>query len=246
MCATVSMLLDQVREALHSTGLNLVGVTTVEAYEGRVPPTLHVRPHQLTARSLLVVGNGGSHFWTAFAGSGAPRRASREPLDSFTQRCIEDRLGPVLDRAGGRWRALYPFRFRSEPLSFQDLAHVAGLGVPSLLGLMIHPTYGPWIALRCAVAIDASLPVSMPLTWDPCAACSERPCITACPGAAVTPEAGWSAIACSRQRLRATDSCADGCHARWACIYGQPHRYPFAAQRHHQAASLSEMQRHAS
>jgi len=240
------MLLAHLGEALQPTGLNLLGVAAVQAYEARVPAALHIRRHHPTARCVLVVGNGGSRFWTAFAGSEWYRGVGGDRLDSFSQHCIDERLAPVFGRAGATWRAFYPFRFGSEPLSFQDLAHAAGLGVPSLLGLLIHPTYGPWIALRCAVAIDLPLPVSGPLTWAPCAACRERPCITACPGAAVTPEAGWSAGACSRERLHAPDSCADGCHARWACIHGQPHRYPLAAQRHHQSASLSEMRRHAS
>jgi hypothetical protein len=245
MCPTVVTLLEHVRQALHPVGLNLVGVTTVETYDRRVPPPLRMQSRQPTARVLLVVGNGGPQLWTAFARSGWHRRVCHEPLDSFTQHCIEQRLGPILNRAGATWRAFYPHRFGAEPLSFQDLAHAAGLGVPSLLGLMIHPTYGPWIALRCAVALDLGLPVSTPLSWTPCAACPERPCISACPGSAVTAEAGWSAVVCSRQRLHAPDSCADGCHARHACIYGQPYRYPPAAQRHHQAASLAEMQRYA-
>ena len=53
-------------------------------------------------------------------------------------------------------------RFDFEPperrIAIQQLAHVAGLAWLSPSHLCVHPTYGPWIALRAAVvlAVDAS------------------------------------------------------------------------------------------
>ena len=39
------------------------------------------------------------------------------------------------------------------------LARAAGLAGPSFLGVVIHPVYGPWMALRAALLINQELHV---------------------------------------------------------------------------------------
>ena len=49
--------------------------------------------------------------------------------------------------------------FRSAFLPFQRIAVAAGLGTLAPTGLVIHPVYGPWFALR-AIALCEGTPVT--------------------------------------------------------------------------------------
>jgi len=84
-------------------------------------------------------------LWAPFC---AARRDEPDPLDRYTERAIAEAFpaAPVL------------FAHRSYDgafLPFGRLAHAIGLGAlaPSLL--VIHPIYGPWIALRAVIAIES-------------------------------------------------------------------------------------------
>ena len=72
-------------------------------------------------------------------------------------------------------------------------AVLAGLGVIGVNNLLIHPGYGARIRFR-AHLIDAPLPPSAPLDFEPCSGCL-RPCLDACPEAALD-ENGYLADRC--------------------------------------------------
>jgi len=109
--------------------------------------------------------------------------------------------------------------------------------------VLVHPEFGPWIALRGALLLDASSSAARPAAgFDPCGACRERPCIAACPTAAVS-TAGWNAESCAAYRVGEPGRCDDGCHARVACVYGRAHRYPAAAIAYHQRRARAVMER---
>jgi hypothetical protein len=229
-------------------GLNLVGVARPEVYDGLVP----VR-HRLGARTpaaaIVVVGNGGGALWTAFRAHlrDHPAAAARpHPLDDFTRAVLADAAAPLLARHGARGALRLPFDTDEPPLSFAHLAQAAGLGAPSLLGVVLHPEFGPWIALRGAFLLDVPARAARPAAgFDPCAACVERPCVAACPGAAVTVAAGWDAERCMAHRLSADADgrCDAGCHARVACVYGTGYRYPDEAAAYHQGRAREVMER---
>jgi epoxyqueuosine reductase len=208
-----------------------------------------VAPLLPRAKTLVVIGNGGGAFWGHFRAycqkhPGHPH--SREhPLDEYTVEIIERTLTPILRRAGAAYRCLYPFRFRTEPVSFMHLARASSLAGPSILGVVIHPTYGPWMALRAAILLDQELhaPPAAP-GFDPCPACAERPCITSCPAGAVSAGQGWDIPACVRHRLKAAADCVDYCHARYECVYGREYRYPLDELRYHQQRSFAEMRKY--
>lgn len=221
--------------ALAPHGLNLVGATATDTYDARVPSVHALAALAPGARTALVVGNGGGAFWDAFRAHRAaqPRRfAGPDPLDAFTRHAVESVLRPLL--AGIPARFLYPFRFPAEPVSFVHLAECAGLGRRSLLGILLHPHYGPWIALRAAVLLPVALVAPRPADgFDPCPSCVARPCIAACPAGAVDAR-GWDVPRCAASRRRHDDPCATRCHARVACVVGPEHRYPDDALVHHQ------------
>jgi hypothetical protein len=228
--------------ALAPFGMNLVGTAPVETYDAGVPPAHALRHLWPAARTAIVIGNGGAALWAAFrahcrAHPGWDR--DPDPLDRFTQTTIEQIALPVL--AGRPTRILYPFRFPSDPVAFIHLAECAGLGRRSLVGVLVHPTYGPWMALRAAILVSDLVAAPRPADgFDPCPSCTERACIPPCPVGAVG-DGGWDVPRCRAHRTGPDDRCASRCHARFDCVIGRAHRYPDDALAYHQAQARRSM-----
>ena len=149
---------------------------------------------------------------------------------------------PIAARHGVGAELRLPFRASEPPLSFVHLAEAAGLGRRSLLAVLIHPEFGPWIALRGALLIDAAIEAPRPAAhFDPCPRCIERPCIGACPASAVAYPAGWDVPRCIDHRVAVASDCRDRCEARVACVYGRAHRYPAEALAHHHRRAFAVM-----
>jgi hypothetical protein len=245
-CEAVSGITEALAEVLLPVGFNLIGVAAVEDYDRRVTADRRLAVLHPAARSVVVIGNGGGAMWRAF--QECRRRDERildreNPLDEFTVEAIDAEVPSVFSRFGASFRTVYPFRFREDPVSFMDLAAAAGLGAPSILGVLIHPVFGPWMALRAAVLTDASLTAPRPAAgFDPCPGCIERPCISACPGSVVRYPQGWDIPGCVAHRSR-TGDCADRCHARVACVYGPAHRYPDDELAYHHRRSWAQMKK---
>ena len=217
--------------ALAPFGLNLIGVASAAAYDAGVDPGQSLARLAPQAQTVLVIGNGGGTFWEGFVAARARGEASN-PLDAYTRATVARVLAGRLPATS---QIIFPFDYPTVPVSFQRLAVLAGLGSPSLLGVLVHPTFGPWIALRAAVLLPSAAVAPRPADgFDPCPTCVERACIPACPAAAVT-TAGWNIPACATHRARPDDPCATGCHARIDCVIGRVHRYPVGALVHHQA-----------
>lgn len=242
-------LLDKILESLAPYGFNLMGTTTVSAYEALVPAQYHVSSLLPGAKTFIVIGNGGGDFWNGFRAYYEAHpgylREREHPLDEYTSATIETALTPPLRTANVAYRYLYPFRFWTEPVSFMHLARAAGIAGPSLLGVVIHPQYGPWMALRAAVLLDqeVSMPPQAP-DFDPCPTCQERACMTACPAGAIASATGWDIPTCVQHRLRIETDCVDYCRARYDCVYGREHRYPLDELQYHQRRSFVEMRKH--
>ena len=125
------------------------------------------------------------------------------------------------------------------------LARAAGLAGPSILGVTVHPVYGPWMALRAAVLINADLQIgSVAAGFDPCPTCVERACVSACPASAISMQKGWDIPECVQHRLRVMTDCEDYCRARFNCVYGREHRYPLDELQYHQRTSFAEMRKY--
>src|SRR5262245_38200901 len=133
-------------------GLNLVGVADAARYDAAVPERWRIGPHAPSVQSLLVIGNGGGAFWHAFQrrrAADASLRAAAHPLDAFTRSLVRE----VVTQVAGPLPIVFPFDAGPPALSFVHLAECAGLGRSSLLGILIHPEFGSWIALRAAVLL---------------------------------------------------------------------------------------------
>ena len=241
----MTVLLTQLRERLAPQGLNLIGTTDVARYDAAVPARCAVGTRVPDARTVVVIGNGGAAFWEAFRrhrGREPLATAPPDPLDAFTRSVVLEAVGaPDLD-LGGPPRVSFPFEDAPLALSFAHLAECAGLGSRSLLGVLVHPEFGPWMALRAALLLPFALPAPRPADgFDPCPRCVTRPCMTACPAGAIGPR-GWDVAGCAAHRLSgAGDGCDAGCHARIACVLAPEHRHPPEALAFHQAAARTAM-----
>jgi hypothetical protein len=228
-------MLSALEHALAPHGLNLIGATATGSYDFGVPPEFTLARLLPNAHSAIVIGNGGTAFWAAFRTFCRTHPESErwtDPLDTFTEMVVEEAVRPVLGTLPSR--VLYPFRGRPDPVSFVHLAECAGLGRRSLLGLLIHPSFGPWIALRAAVLVPVVVSAPRPADgFDPCPICIERACIPACPAGAVG-DAGWDIPRCAAHRLRDEDDCASRCHARFDCVIGREHRHAADQLAYHQ------------
>jgi hypothetical protein len=140
-----------IRERLAAGGLNLWGVAKTE--QG----------------SAVVVGNAGGTLWEHFVAHlrANPERLASEPhpLNRYVAELVS--ALPVHPRR--RWALATD---RTVPL--RQLARDAGLGFPSRLGLLLHPTFGPWLGLRAVCFTDEELPPTGPLPGQSTATRSSR------------------------------------------------------------------------
>ena len=241
----VTSTLDRIRRAAAPHGLNLVAATPVARYDDAVKEISRASAMDPIARSIVVIGNGGGALWDALKSHAAknPGWWNREnPLDDFTREVVERDLAAPLRASGLRCTTVYPFMSNSATLSFIDLGKVAGISGPSILGVTVHPVYGPWIAFRAALLLDEELDApGNALGFDPCPSCTARTCIPACPAGAVSVESGWDIPKCLTHRVEVEPDCTPRCHARAGCVLGPEHRYPDDELAYHQMRALRSM-----
>ena len=241
----MSSTLDQIRRAAAPHGLNLVAATPVARYDAAVKGGSQASSIDPQARSIVVIGNGGGVLWNALKAHAArnPGWWNREnPLDDFTREVVERDIVAPLRASGARCVAVYPFMNNGPTLNFIELGKVAGIAGPSILGVTVHPVYGPWIAFRAALLIDEVLDSpGEGAGFDPCPQCTARTCIPACPANAVSADSGWDIPKCLTHRVEVESDCAPRCHARANCVIGPEHRYPEEELAYHQMRALRSM-----
>jgi epoxyqueuosine reductase len=241
----VAELLEAVRAAAAPCGLNLIAAIPVARYDAQAALAMRVQTIDPVASSIIVMANGGGAFWQAFSAHRVahPGWAARDnPLDDFTRFTVEDRIMPTLRAAAVHATAVYPFISNGPTLNFMELGTLAGIAGPSLLGVVVNPIFGPWIAFRAAILIDREIDApGYALGFDPCPTCTARSCIAACPASAVSASAGWDIPACLTYRVEREAECAPRCHARVACVLGPDHRYPDDELAYHQGRALRVM-----
>ena len=234
-------LLDRVRRAAAPAGLNLIAAIPAVRYDTPARTTMRADAIDPQARSIILLANGGGDFWRAYkthmaAHPGWAERA--DPLDDFTRTVVEDLIAP----AAGDCTAVYPFIAGGATLNFMELGKLAGMAGPSVLGVVVNPVYGPWIAFRAALLVAHEIDEAGAATgFDPCPTCVPRSCISACPAGAVTHPAGWNIPGCLTYRVEQQAVCAPRCHARAACVIGPEYRYPDDELEYHQMRALRAM-----
>jgi hypothetical protein len=234
-----------VRDAGAPYGLNLVAAIPCEKYDNALRSDVRTQAQMPQARSIVLVGNGGGSFWKAFRAHTVrhPQWLERmHPLDDFTRMIVEDEIAEPLRGRGRQCAVIYPFMADGPTLNFMELARLSGLAGPSIIGVTLHPVFGPWIAFRAALLIDeeADEP-GQARDFDPCPRCAARRCLDACPVHAVSFPTGWNIPECLKYRVEMERECAPRCHARVACVIGPEHRYPDDELAYHQERALRSM-----
>lgn len=201
--------------ALHErcapAGFDLIGAGRAGAYNELVEGALRLTDFGAPEHLVVVVGNTRA-LWQPFVAAlraDPALLASADPLDRYTERSIAAAVAGLGLRAELRWA----HDVGPGLIAIQRLAHVTGLAQLSPGHLVVHPVYGPWIALRAAITFDAVGPAgsSIPI-GQVCDAC---------------------AGACSPAFERARGLLGDGAGGDWhdwlacrdACPIGREHRY---------------------
>lgn len=219
-----SSLLVEVQRAADSAGLNLFGLVDAARFDACQPKERRTRSLQPACGTVLVLGTGGRTFWQRYAERGGVAAEPRErDAGRFVSCGMRDVVGS-LARRGVPSRAILA---GDDRLAFARLAEAAGFGTISpVSGLLVHPEYGPWIAVRGAILVDgrpfgAVADASITDRFQPCCSCS-RPCVSACP-AHVHDGAGNQDLArCASHRH--AGNCEPACSSRAACPVGASHR----------------------
>lgn len=181
-------------------------------------------------RQLVLLGHGGKALWDCVKAAGI---AGEHPIDDFTVRSIERCFAEHLP--ANRYRIVYP---GDAPVGLQQLGALAGWhhAAPFMVG--IDPDWGSWYAYRAVVLADTGFCPSPTVDrGSPCTSCQARPCVTACPAAAM--DGGRFALEqCIAYRMRDDSKCIHTCLARIACPVGGEHRYDDDQLRHAYSISL--------
>ena len=238
-------LIEKIRLAGDPFGLNIVCAVPIDRYDAAVTEPYRASAIDSSARSIIVVANGGGALWAALKAHGEANPGwwdRAHPLDDFTRMVVEDKIAAVVRRAGGRPTILFPFLQNERTLNFIELGKTAAVAGPSILGVLIHPTFGPWMAFRAAILVDELIDApGNARGFDPCPSCTARTCIPACPTGAVTFPTGWDIPRCVAFRIESEPTCRTRCHSRVACVVGPEHRYPDDEIAHHHGRAFKAM-----
>jgi hypothetical protein len=176
--------------------------------------------------TLIMVGNVGPAIWERLRA--APEASGPNPIDRWTARVLAGLSDAVVFPFGGPPH--HPFQRwarRADPLL-----------AASPLGLLIHPEFGLWHALRGALLFRErlELPAEQPAP-SPCETCAGRPCLTTCPVNAFSLR-GYDVRTCRTYlgTLSGQPCMIQGCQARLACPVGRAYAYRGGLAQHHMRA----------
>ena len=181
----------------------------------------------------LVLLGPAENFWDIFSesvefGDGAP-----DPVDRWSMRVISG-LGADLNA-----EAIFPFG--GPPYApFLTWTVDSGRAWNSPLGMLVHDQLGLMVSYRGALRFKVAVSSVETSSEKPCDSCLDRPCLTACPVAAITADTYDTDRCAQHLKTDAGVACMSGCLVRRACPYSLgAHRDP-AQSRLHMEAFLKE------
>lgn len=169
--------IDQLARRCAAAGFDLIHPFALSAFNDQVAVPERLPDFGRASCLAVVVGNT-RRLWPLFleALRCAPeKRQARHPLDDYA---VETITGAAAS-TGLTHAIFWAHVVEPKAIPIQRIAAAAGLAVLAPSYLSVHPTYGPWFALRAVVVFDAEAPAaSTPPATQPCATCV-RPCLSA-------------------------------------------------------------------
>ncbi len=165
-------------------------------------------------QTLLLIGPAEPGFWAHMTAQPEWLDGRPDPIDRWSRRII----GTIACDLGGK--ALFPFG--GPPYHpFQSWALRSGRSWESPVRLLVHATQGLMVSFRGALALRDHIDIPAPVA-RPCDSCAGKPCLTACPPAALT-AAGYDVPACHvfLDSGQGADCLTGGCRSRRACPLSQ-------------------------
>lgn len=214
---------EAIAAALRAGGLDLCAPLAAQDYNAAAPAL--PLPELGRRRTLaLVIGNTRA-LWPRFvAALRAGALPARDPLDHLVEATVRGALAGWPGRREVRWGHHVP-----ATVAIQRAAAVAGLAHLAASHLCVHPEYGPWLALRAVVVLDADGPPTPAPPVDPPCACA-RGCAPALAAALAAGAPASTAELAARWRSWLA--------VRDACPVGRAHRYDDDQLRYHYAGEL--------
>ncbi len=219
--------LEELSKYFLDSGFNLTLKINSDQYNGDFHTDGEMEGIFPEAKSIVLVGFAGKGFWGVFKDylEKNPEFEDRniDLIDNYTVLKFKE-AGEILKSHKIDYKTLFPFGADATQLNFLKLGELCGAGVPSLLGILLNPIYGPWISLRGAFITNLEVDEQDgPICgFSPCPSC-EKPCISACPANTIS-VSGWDWEACMRFRI-SDETCATYCASRRACPYGKAEQY---------------------
>jgi epoxyqueuosine reductase QueG len=220
-------LLINLKDHFKSHGFNIFRIIQSDKYDKYFNYEKKTKYILDNSKSIILIGFSGNRFWNILQ---KYLRANPNFAVS-TENWIDDYTKIVFNQSEIHFpqnkiefKFIYPFGSDALLLDFMKIGEISGIGVKSLLGIILSPEYGTWMSFRGAILSDFIPEVfDKPLTgFDPCTSCS-KPCITACPANTIS-EKGWDWKKCMDFRIK-TETCSSNCFSRRACPYGAEHQY---------------------
>jgi epoxyqueuosine reductase len=138
----------------------------------------HARPEDgIGAGTLIMLGPSEPGFWAHVSDNAEFQDGNADPLDRWSENVIS----LIAKDLGGEPH----FPFGAPPKPFQSWAIRTGRAWSSPVVLLVHDTAGLMVSYRGAILVPEVL--VLPETGpQPCEACEDKPCLTACPVSALT------------------------------------------------------------
>lgn len=184
--------------------------------------------HPTDGETLVLLGPDEPEFWGVFTRSDEYLEKQENPVDQWSMRVI----GTLAEQLSAQ--AIFPFG--GPPYHpFIAWALASGRAWQSPVGLLVHDTAGLFVSYRGALLIPKMLELPKHGT-SPCHKCEEKPCLSACPAAALT-SASYDVTACHGylDTLSGADCLNNGCLVRRNCPIGQNRRLPAQSAFHMRA-----------
>jgi epoxyqueuosine reductase len=197
---------DEITSQATAKGLMVAGIAAVDEGDGLAPGI----------RSILLLAPDEPRFWPLFRQSDEYSDGRPDALDRWSRRVI----GGIACSHGAK--AYFPFG--GPPYRpFLSWAIRSGRCWASPVGLLVHDTAGLFISFRGAIGLAG--PAQQETAASPCETCIGKPCQSACPVGALTPQ-GYDVPACKAWLETSAGAVCHGggCLVRRACPVGATRR----------------------